>query len=155
MQVPLPSFIPDAYIPNAGERLSFYQRLNASETDEATYDLLQEMTELYGNPPGEVENLVQLMLVKQRLWRLGSIGLDYGAQTKAMPPRIVLRFDEHAQITPEKLVAFVQRRPRSRKLTPEGKLLLHLTPFEDQREIFAQSKELLGELLVSRMDAAS
>jgi len=152
VQVPLPAFIPDVYIPGPGERLSFYQRLNAADTDETTYDLLQEMTELYGNPPGEVENLVQLMLVKQRLWRMGAIGLDYGAQTKAMPPRIVVRFDEQAQVTPQQLVAYVQKHPRTRKLTPEGKLMLHLVPFEDQREILAQSKELLGELLVGRME---
>ncbi len=150
VQVPLPSFIPDKYLPKPGERLSFYQRLNAADTDETTYDMLQEMTELYGNPPGEVENLVQLMLVKQRLWRLGAIGMDFGAQTKAMPPRIVVRFDDQAQVTPAQLVAFVQKKPRSRKLTPEGKLLLHLVPFEDQREILAQSKELLSELLVAR-----
>ncbi|MCB9647244.1 MAG: transcription-repair coupling factor [Deltaproteobacteria bacterium] len=147
VQVPLPAFIPDAYIPAPGERLSFYQRLNNADTDEAAYDILQEITELYGNPPGEVENLVQLMLVKQRLWRIGAIGMDYGAATKAMPPRIVVRFDpDQTQVTPDQIVAYVQRHPRSRKLTPEGKLLLHLVPFEDDREILAQAKDLVGEL---------
>ena len=150
IQVPVPFFIPDAYIPATGERLSFYQRWSNADTDESTYDLLQEITDLYGNPPAEVENLVEVMLVKQRLWRLGAIGLDYGAETKNMPPRFVIRFDDgQTELSPQALVAYVQREPRRRKVTPDGKLMVYLAPFEDPREIITQIKEQLDALTIS------
>src|SRR5262249_4491268 len=78
LQVPIPALIPDSYVPPPGERLAYYQRFNGADTDEATYDLLQELTDLYGAPPAETENLAQLMLVKQRLFRMGALNLDYG-----------------------------------------------------------------------------
>lgn len=156
IQLPVPFFIPDAYIPATGERLSFYQRFNNADTDETTYDLLQELTDLYGNPPAEVENLVEVMLVKQRLWRLGAIGLDYGAETKAMPPRFVIRFDDgQTELPPQALVNYVQRGPRRRKVTPDGKLMVFLAPFEDAREIITQIKEQLDELSQQKQRAAS
>jgi transcription-repair coupling factor (superfamily II helicase) len=155
VQVPVPALIPDSYVEPPGERLAYYQRFNSADTDEATYDLLQEITDLYGAPPAETENLAQLMLVKQRLWRLAALNLDYGGQTRSMPPRIVIRFDlEDPGITPEQVVSFVQKRPDKRKVTPEGKLVIHLATFEDPREILQQAKDLLDELLLLRLRRA-
>ncbi len=155
LNLPVPALIPDAFIPSPGERLSFYQRFNAAETDEATYDLLQEITDLYGTPPAEVENLAQLMLLKQRLGRIGALGLDYGAKTKSMPPRLVVRLDqETVAISTDALVRFVQRQPRTRKLTPEGKLVLHLNEVEEAQEILHQAKEQLDDLVRLRNLAA-
>jgi transcription-repair coupling factor (superfamily II helicase) len=152
VQVPVPALIPDSYVTGPGERLAYYQRFNAADTDDMTYDALQEITDLYGTPPAEVENLAQLMLVKQRLSRLGALGLDYGAETKSMPARVVIRFDhEDPGISPAQLVAYVQKAASKRKLTPEGKLILHLQPFDDPREILMQAKEQLDELLRFRL----
>ncbi|MCK6551318.1 transcription-repair coupling factor [Myxococcota bacterium] len=149
VQVPVPALIPDNYVPAPGERLAYYQRFNSAESDDVTFDLLQEITDMYGTPPAEVENLAQLMLVKQRLSRIGALGLDFGAVTKQMPARVVVRFDhEEPGISPQQLVGYVQARPGSRKLTPEGKLILHLRPFEDPREILQQSKDQLDELIL-------
>ena len=147
IQVPITALIPDRYVKEPSARLQFYQRFNAADTDDSAYDVLQQVTDLYGNPPAEVENLAQLMLVKQRLWRVGAVGLDYGAATKAMPPRVVIRFDDQsAGITPEQLVRYVQGDPRRRKMTPDGRLLVHLQPFEDATEILAQAKDQLDDL---------
>ncbi|MEL7372636.1 MAG: TRCF domain-containing protein, partial [Myxococcota bacterium] len=147
IQLPITALIPDKFVKEPSARLQFYQRFNAADTDEAAYDVLQQVTDLYGNPPAEVENLAQLMLVKQRLWRLGAVGLDYGGQTKTMPARIVVRFDDQSSgITPEQLVKYVQNDPRRRKMTPDGRLLVHLQPFEDVTEILAQAKDQLDDL---------
>lgn len=156
LQVPTPALIPESYIKPPGERLAFYQRLGAAETDEATYDVLQEMTDLYGTPPGEVENLVQLMLVKQRLSRLGALGLDYAPESQKLPPRIVVRFDpEEPRVTPDQLVQYVQKRPSARKLTPDGRLVVHLGPIEEPQEILQRSKDQMGELLRMARTAAA
>ncbi|MGF1510925.1 MAG: transcription-repair coupling factor [Myxococcota bacterium] len=155
IQLPIPALIPDAYLPDAGERLSYYQRLNRAESDEETFDVLQELTDMFGNPPAEVESLIQVMLLKQRLSRVGALGLDYGATTKTMPARIVLRFDdEEPMVSPDQLVRFVQAAPDRRKMTPEGKLVVHLEPFEEIVDVLQQSKDRLDELIRLRLRAA-
>ncbi len=155
IQVPVPALLPDTYISDPGERLSMYQRLNDAETDEETFDLLQEMGDIYGSPPAEVEQLVQLMRVKQRMSRAGALGLDYGGATKTMPPRLVFRFDADApRLGPDQIVRFVQEDPGRRKLTPEGKLIVHLAPFEEVPEILQQAKDLLDALNRIRIRAA-
>ena len=50
------ALIPDNYVPPPSERLSYYQRLNRANDDESTYNILQEIADLYGTPPAEVEN---------------------------------------------------------------------------------------------------
>ncbi len=153
MQLPVPALLPDNYVPHPGERLKYYQAFNRADTDEATYDLLQEVTDLYGTPPAEVENLTELMLVKQRLSRLGVANLDYGAETTKMPSRFVLRFDAEAPgISPRHLVTYVERGARSRKLIPDGRLMVYLDPFDDVRDIIQQIKEQLNQLLKIRLD---
>ena len=155
IQLPVVALLPDNYIPQPGERLRYYQRFNAADTDETTYDLLQELTDLYGTPPAEVENLTELMLVKQRLSRLGALNLDYGGETKTMPPRFVIRFDDEVPgISPRQLVTFVQRAPRARKLVPDGRLMVYLAHFDDLREIVLQIKEQLNQLLEQPLDSA-
>lgn len=156
LQVPLSALIPDNYVKEASPRLSYYQRFNTADTDEATYDLLQEIGELYGSPPAEVENLAALMLVKQRLVRVGALTLDYGAQTKVMPPRVVLRFDPEAkEITPEQLVRYIQDDEDSRRLTTDGRLMIFLKDLEDTQDILRRAKEQLDELVrIKNRDAA-
>ncbi len=157
INLPVTALIPDNYVKDPKERLAFYQRFNRADTDGSTYDLLQELTELYGIPPAQTETLADLMLVKQRLVRLGILGLDFGAKTKSMPPRIVLRFDpDGSELSPKQLVDFVQARPQERKLTPDGRLMIHLQPFEDPREILHKTQDYLNTLLrLRRPDAPS
>jgi len=149
IQLPVVALIPDSYLTEAPERLSYYQRFNRAETDETTFDLLQEMGDLHGTPPGEVENLCQIMLLKQRLMRLSVINFDYGARTKAMPPRVVMRFDqERLALKPEHVTQFVKRAPNYRRVLQDSRIMIYLQPFSDEREIIEQSKELADELIL-------
>jgi len=156
IQLPVSGLIPDAYVPTPGDRLSYYQRFNAAETDEETFDLLQELTDVYGNPPAEVENLAQIMLLKQRLSRVGALGMDYGPQTKTMPARVVVRLDpDDSAVTADQLVRFVQQAPARRKLTPDGKLVIHLEPFEHVQEVIQRAKDQVEDLARLRHREAS
>ena len=150
IQLPVTALIPDSYIPDPGQRLSVYQRFNAAEDDATTYDLLQEISDLNGRPPPELENLTRMMLVKQRCYRIGIVNLDYAPKTKAMDPRLVVRFDpERPKITPSKLVSYVQKKPHYRKVLADSRLLLTLEPFETEHEILEQAKSLLDQLILA------
>lgn len=146
IELPVTALIPDGYVEDAQERLTFYRRFNDAETEERAFDLLQEIGDLYGRPPAEVENLAQVMLIKQRCMSLGVIGLDYGAPTKTMGPRLVIRFDERRAPDPTRVVTWVNKRANSRKMVPDGRLMLFLDPFEDPREVLDQARRLLDDL---------
>jgi len=154
VNVPVSALIPDNYVPPPSERLSYYQRLNRANDDESTYNILQEIADLYGTPPAEVENMASLMLVKQRLSRLGALTLDFGAETKSMPARVVLRFDpEEVKLSPADLVKYVEKGRGRRKLVPDGRVMINLTRFDDPREILQQAKDILDELILFGLNA--
>lgn len=149
LQLPVTALIPDAFIPEAADRLGFYRRLNDAETDEEAYDILQEMGDLYGHPPVEVENLVQLLRVKRRAAALSVLAIDYGPGSKTMGPRIVLRFDQGRRPDPNRLAAFVANDKDRRKLVPDGRLVLVLDPFEQMEEVLELSLGLLDQLIAA------
>lgn len=154
VQVPVTALIPDSYIPPPSERLSYYQRFNRAESDEVTFNLLQEIADLYGTPPAEVENLTSLMLVKQRLARLGALNLDYGPETKAMPPRFVLRLDQdEMKLDARDVIAWVEKGRGARKLIPDGRLMVTVKKHDDPRELLVMAKELLDDLALFALKA--
>ena len=53
-----------------------------------------------------------------RLARLGALNLDYGPETKAMPPRFVLRLDqEEMKLDARDVIAWVEKGRGARKLS--------------------------------------
>lgn len=98
--------------------------------------------------------MASLMLVKQRLSRLGALTLDFGAETKSMPARVVLRFDpEEMKLSPADLVKYVEKGRGRRKLVPDGRVMINLTRFDDPREILQQAKDILDELILFGLNA--
>jgi transcription-repair coupling factor (superfamily II helicase) len=155
VNVPVTALIPDKFIPPPSERLSYYQRFNRAETDEETFNLLQEIVDLYGNPPAEVENLAHLMMLKQRLGRLGALALDYGPESKSMPSRVVIKMDPEAvKLEPTQVVAWVERGGGRRKLLPDGRVMVNLVKHDDPREIVLQAKDIVDELILLSLSPA-
>ncbi|MBI2872608.1 MAG: transcription-repair coupling factor [Chloroflexi bacterium] len=67
----LPAFIPDHYIPDTATRLSLYQRLARMADPEATRDIAEELRDRFGRPPEEVHNLLYLVRAKALCRRAG------------------------------------------------------------------------------------
>jgi hypothetical protein len=101
-----------------------------------------------------VENLTSLMLVKQRLARLGALNLDYGPETKAMPPRFVLRLDQdEMKLDARDVIAWVEKGRGARKLIPDGRLMVTVKKHDDPRELLVMAKELLDDLALFALKA--
>ncbi|MCK5797193.1 MAG: transcription-repair coupling factor, partial [Deltaproteobacteria bacterium] len=102
LKVALAAFIPDDYVEDMGQRLEFYKRLSDACRDEAILaDVFEELRERYGSPPGEVDALIEVMVIKGLGIRLGATLLDLGTS------RMVLRFGETSRLAPEFLVGLV------------------------------------------------
>jgi transcription-repair coupling factor (superfamily II helicase) len=122
VQLPLPAFIPDPYMPDVHQRLFFYKRLAQAATDEELEEIRGEIVDRCGEPPEELDALCQLMAVKVRLRALAIRALEAG------PGRLVLTLGESAALDPFLLAKHVQASGGRLRLTPDMKLVQSLAP---------------------------
>ena len=64
IDLPLPSAIPESYIPSRELRLQLYRRLASLDSLEAIRALNQELEDRFGPPPEEIENLLYQLEIK-------------------------------------------------------------------------------------------
>ncbi len=117
VQLPVPAFLPDAYVPDVHQRLWFYKRIAQAASDEELADVGAEMVDRCGEPPPELDALEALMQVKVRLRALGIRGLEAGAG------RLVFSLGREARLDPLRLASHVQGSRGALRLTPDMKLV--------------------------------
>jgi len=122
VQLPVPAFIPDPYMPDVHQRLYFYKRFAQAGTDEELDEIRAEIVDRYGDPPDEVDALQAVMQVKVRLRALRIRGLEAG------PGRLVFTLGDSAALDPFQLAKRVQGSQGALRLTPDMKLVAHLGP---------------------------
>ncbi len=59
LQLGIPAYIPDSYVPDESERLILYRRMARAESVEDFDDLRDELRDRFGPVPTLVENLLQ------------------------------------------------------------------------------------------------
>jgi transcription-repair coupling factor (superfamily II helicase) len=117
VQLPVAAFIPDPYMPDVHQRLFFYKRLAQAGSDEELEDVRAEIVDRCGEPPEELEALLDVMGVKVRLRALSIRALEAG------PGRLVLTLGETAALDPFLLAKHVQASAGRLRLTPDMKLV--------------------------------
>jgi transcription-repair coupling factor (superfamily II helicase) len=117
VQLPIPAFIPDPYMPDVHQRLFFYKRLAQAGTDQELEDVRAEIVDRCGEPPEELEALLEVMAVKVQLRALAIRALEAG------PGRLVLTLGDTAALDPFLLAKHVQGSAGLLRLTPEMKLV--------------------------------
>jgi transcription-repair coupling factor (superfamily II helicase) len=122
VQLPVPAFLPDPYMPDVHQRLYFYKRLAQAATDEDLEEARGEIVDRYGDLPEEAEALLELMAVKVQLRSLAIRGLDAG------PGRLVFSLGADAALDPFLLARHVQKSAGVLRLTPDMKLVASLGP---------------------------
>jgi transcription-repair coupling factor (superfamily II helicase) len=120
VQLPLPAFIPDPYMPDVHQRLYFYKRFAQAGSDEEIDEVRAEIVDRFGDTPHEVDALCELMRVKARLRDLRIRGLEVG------PGRLVFTLGDRAALDPFQLAKKVTASAGALKLTPDMKLVVHL-----------------------------
>ena len=58
------SYIPDEYIENTSQKIEVYQNIALAKKEEDIMDVVDEVTDRYGNMPKEVENLLEIARIK-------------------------------------------------------------------------------------------
>ncbi len=139
VQLPVPALLPEEFLPEVPQRLAYYKKLAQAQTEDELDDIKGELRDLCGEPPPEVDNLVELMSVKMQMRQLRLRAMESG------PGRLVLTLGPDAQLDGAKLTAWVgANAKKGTRLTPELKLVWPL-PANDQAWLSA-ARRLLREL---------
>lgn len=118
--------IPEKYVTDLSVRLGLYRRLSdlrdRNEIDRFAVDVVDR----FGPMPEEVENLLEVVAIKQACKKAGIEKIDSG------PKGAVVSFRNNEFSNPAGLIGFVQRMAGSAKLRPDHKLVI-IRPWSDPK----------------------
>ena len=114
--VDVPAFLPDDYVPDAGQRLDFYRRLARADSDDDIRATLIELEDRYGPLPDEGRLLGEVMGQKLLVRAIGALGYELG------PARLVLSLGPDSPLDPTRVMRLVQGKNSRWKLSPDMRL---------------------------------
>jgi len=99
----IPAFIPETYIGEEAHKLDMYKAISRVGSEKNIKEVRLELTDRYGQPPREVENLIIGALVKK-------IAHDAGiASVIRKGGKIELKYGENVNIDPGRLIRFLTK----------------------------------------------
>jgi transcription-repair coupling factor (superfamily II helicase) len=110
--------IPDTYVLDIELRLGLYKRIANMATEEELEEIAVEMIDRFGALPKEVENLLDIMKIKQQCLRAGISKVDAG------PKGLILSFHNNKFKNPDALFDFISKNPLKTKIRSDQKLVL-------------------------------
>lgn len=136
----LPAFIPADYMPDEHQRLVTYKRISLAAAEEALSGLREELTDLYGFVPPEVDNLFEVIRIKNLLKVVKGKKMGYDGKN------MMIVFHEKSPVDPVRLIELSRKKFKGMKLTPDYKLFMPMPNLSDD-EIIRRAKALLQELI--------
>lgn len=121
----MPVLIPENYIQDLNLRLAIYRRA-AGLADRAEIEAFAaELIDRFGPLPKDVENLLDIVEVKQLCRLAGVDKIDAG------PKGAVLSLHPSSKIDLQKLVAYIQKQTGTAKIRPEDQKMVFMRAWDD------------------------
>jgi transcription-repair coupling factor (superfamily II helicase) len=133
----LPAFLPDDYIPEAGERLDFYRRVSRAHTVDRTDELEMELLDRYGPPPGPARALLDLARLRARMREGGVRELKRGEAT------LYLTLSPRSEVDRGALAKWVTKERQTFSFV-RGEVLAMRIPGEDPATVLRAARNLLN-----------
>ncbi len=124
VEYPVDAFLPAEYVPSDAQRIELYKRIASVRSREDCEDMVEEITDRYGDAPRQVGLLLDIALLKSYCNRLG---IDWVGHT---PGQVRMRFAEGAApdlqrlfgavMAADKRLVFSARKPVSLVLRAPG-----------------------------------
>jgi transcription-repair coupling factor (superfamily II helicase) len=136
----VPAFFPDDYLPDVHMRLVQYKRIASASDDEALRELKVEMIDRFGLIPEQAQALFELANLRILASKLNI------ARLEASDERGRIVFDPRADIEPANLIGLIQHEPSVYKF--DGAQTLRFTaPLYEPAERFEFVRDTLSALL--------
>jgi transcription-repair coupling factor (superfamily II helicase) len=135
----MPILIPDDYVADLPVRLGLYRRLAHLVEVSEIEAFAAELIDRFGAMPEAVENLLQVIGIKQLCRQAGIEKVDAG------PKGALLTLYENRFPNPERLVAYIQKQAGAVKLRPDQKLVF-MRDWDEARVRVRGVRQLMFEL---------
>ncbi len=144
-----PVTIPESYVPDLPVRLTLYKRLAALETEAEIESVGAEMIDRFGSLPPEVNDLLQIMVIKALCRRANIEKLDAG------PKGVIIAFRDNSFGNPAALVRYISQQGPEAKVRQDMKIVF-IRDFTKKAQRLAGTRKILMELvnLAARRKAA-
>ncbi len=141
VNLPVPAFLPETYVPDVHLRLVLYKRMSQCQSSNELIDLRSELVDRFGDAPPELDALQELLLIKQDLRRLRLRQLDGTAG------RIAVTLGTDARLDGARVAALVQKSKGLYRLTPDMKLLAKLDAGVKGEDFIPAARKVMRDLL--------
>jgi transcription-repair coupling factor (superfamily II helicase) len=131
--------IPECYVPDLTLRMSLYRRIGDMKEQADIDAFAVELVDRFGKLPPEVDNLLQVVSIKQLCRAAHVEKIDAG------PKGVVIAFHNNTFPRVDRLADFVMRNANAIKLRPDQRLV-YLKAWADPRARMKGIEDLLGHL---------
>jgi transcription-repair coupling factor (superfamily II helicase) len=136
LQLGIPAYIPDSYVPDESERLILYRRMARAESVQDFDDLRDELRDRFGPVPTLVENLLAAMNVRRQMREL----LIMSAVLRGN--QLALRFHPQAPMDAELLSKLVNANRSRMRLAANAQLTVRIEN-RNYEELFEELEPVL------------
>ncbi len=91
VELPVPAYIPDSYIPASKDKINTYQKLSSADTMDYLDEIRKDLMEDYGRIPKEVDNLFMIIQLKIVAKKAGLLGVKAESVPMSEDKEIVLQ----------------------------------------------------------------
>lgn len=132
----VPAFIPEEYITDVQRRLVTYKRISVAADDGALAQIRDDLLDCYGPPPPEVETLLDVIALRNRLQRIRVKKMGWDGKN------LSLTFCENTPVEPSLLVDLARRKLKGMRFGADNRLTVPLAD-PGGTAIIGTAKELL------------
>ena len=88
------SYIPDSYIEDSSEKIDIYQKIALCRTEKDIQDVIDEIIDRFGNMPKELNNLLEIAIIKQLCKETGIVKVTEKKNRTTYSQNVVFYFDK-------------------------------------------------------------
>ena len=139
--VPTTVLIPETYVEDLSVRMSLYRRLADLEGREGIEGFAAELIDRFGDLPEEVQNLLDIVSIKQLCRSAGVSHVDAG------PKGAVIGFHNNTPSDPMKVMNWIDSKKGSVKIRPKDQCIVAVRHWETPDERVKGIQALLKSLI--------
>ena len=132
------AYIPETYIKSEAEKLSWYKRIATIETEEEYEDMIEEMTDRYGDTPAPLIRLMDVALLREEAHQAWILSIEQKGNT------ILFTMNARAKVRVEEIDGFLKKYRNKMKIRPEANPVFAFdTNGTPKKELLAKVREII------------
>lgn len=110
IELPIPAYVPDSYIPVSRDKINAYQKLSSADSMDYLIEIRKDLIEDYGRIPREVDNLFKIIELKMLAKKAGLVNIKAEAVPMSDAKEIVLHMS--GRVKPANIINLLEYNSR-------------------------------------------